>query len=189
MKQQLDIPDRDWMDSRVEAYLDGELPADEEAMFKEVLAADPYWRYQVDLADGIQATLRTLPQPECPSHVVDAIYDRTIKAERKQRVRDYVGWWREVWLDVRQPALAMAVLLTIVVGTALFGTRSPTQQESAEVRQALEDARWAMAFLAEVGRNTGSAIRDDILQEHVISPMHDAVGSALSPHNEDSTQD
>lgn len=186
MKQQLKMPDREWMDNRIEAYLDGELPPGEEALFEAVMAADPVWRYQVDLADGIQATLHTLPQPECPAYVVDAVYMRTREANRRRKIQDYVGRLRQAWLDVRQPAFAMAVLLTIVLGSAVFGSRTESQQESAEVRQALEDARWAMAYLAEVGRNTGTALREDILQEHVLSPMHDAVGSALSPHIEDS---
>ena len=65
----------DWMDARVEAYLDDALPADEKARFEQGLAAAD-WNAELFLARQIRDGLRTLPEPECPPHVTEAVMAR-----------------------------------------------------------------------------------------------------------------
>ena len=62
----------DWMDARVEVYLDEALPAGEQARFEHALAADADWEAELFLARQIRDGLHALPQPVCPPRVTDA---------------------------------------------------------------------------------------------------------------------
>ena len=75
----------DWMDARVEVYLDEALPADEQARFEHALAADADWEAELFLARQIRDGLHVLPQPVCPPRVADgAQYPAAVTAPARQ---------------------------------------------------------------------------------------------------------
>ncbi|MFQ5572063.1 MAG: hypothetical protein ACE5G0_20495, partial [Rhodothermales bacterium] len=81
-----------------------------------------------------------------------------------------------------QPALAMTFLLLLVVSSSLIG--KPPRHHTAEVQQALAEVQWTLAFLSEMGRQTGQAVRDDVIKERVVWPVQDALGSDHPSPNE-----
>ncbi len=167
----------DWMDDRLEAYLDDALPADERRVFEQRLQEEDEWSNELALARQIQDGLHTLPFPSCPPAVTQAVL-----AEVQHRRRMSFMTRVRAWLDAQfhsfwQPALAMSVLVLVVGSAVLFG-RPPQQSNSAEVEQALAEVRWTLALLTEMGRETGTAVRSDVIEKRIVTPMQDALGFA-----------
>ena len=71
--KQLDASSRDqWMDARVESYVDGDLSGEEQMQFERILEEDDYWKTQIQQARRIQDTIypRTdVSRPPTPSVV------------------------------------------------------------------------------------------------------------------------
>ncbi len=165
----------DWMDARVEAYLDEVLPTDEQARFEHALAADADWEAELFLARQIRDGLHALPQPVCPPRVTDAVLAQVRRQAQVSWIDRLQGWIEQQWLALWQPALAMAVLLLLVVSATLIGR--PTQQATyadAEVERAMQEVQWALAYLSEVGRQTGKVVRDEVIAERVVLTVQDA---------------
>lgn len=179
-------PNADWLDDRVEAYLDGDLAAAEAAVFEAHLLQNEVWEEEMLLAEQIRQGLRALPEPWCPPAVTAAVL-----ATVRQQVRQ--AWWTRLTDGFRQqtallwrPALAMAALALLVVMASRIGTPSlpapsPTAQR-AEVQRALAEVRWTLAFVSEVGREAGASVRDDVLAPHVVQPMQHALGVDAPPN-------
>lgn len=210
------------MDDRLEAYVDGELPAAESERLEAIVAQDAVAARKLELARRVRDELAAAERPSCPPGVTRAVLalaraeaagrkaerDRAIgrpaamrrpdaPAARPARLR---ALWngrsrsagrrnvRTVWTEVLRPSLATAALVALVVAAALIG-RVPTtpprdppataEATPAEVRQALADARWALAYVSDIGRRTGRSIRQEVLEERVAAPVQRAVGTAL----------
>ena len=167
------------MDARVEAYLDEALPADEQARFEQALTADAGWEAELFLARQIRDGLHALPQPMCPPHVTDAVLAQVRRQAQQSWIDRLEAWLHQQWLSLWQPALAMAVLLLLVVSAALVGR--PQQQQpayaEAEVQRAMQEVQWALAYLSEVGRQTGKTVREDVIAEHVVGTVQGALGA------------
>ncbi len=171
----------EWMDARVEAYVDGALPPAERAHFEHVLSTAPRWQRAADEARTVRHVLRALPLAPCPAHVTDDVLLRTrreqhvpeehVRAHRApkrhvpdrkplRRGRPHVGW---------RPVAAMGVLAALVVCAALLGRPAapPSYTQSyteAEVETAREQVEWTLAYLAHVGQRTGEEL-DATLRE------------------------
>lgn len=174
------LPPADWMDDRVEAYLDGALSAEEAARFEAHLLQNEVWEEEMLLAEQVRQGLRALPEPWCPPAVPAAVL-ATVRQQARQ------AWW--VWLTdgfrqqtalLWRPALAMASLALLVVMASRIGPAptdaSSTTAERAEVQRALAEVQWTLAFVSEVGRETGASVRDDVLAPHIVQPMQHALG-------------
>lgn len=172
----------DWVDERLEAFLDGTLPPDEHAAVARVLAGDADGQDDLFLARRIRDTLRAWPEPSCPPHVTEAVLAQTRRAARDDRRDRVQAALRARWTMLWQPALAMAVLLLVVWTATLVGR--PPEPSRAEVEQALAEVQWTLAYLSEVGRQTGRAVRQDVLSERVVSPVQDAFNARHSPRND-----
>lgn len=178
-----------WMEDRIEAYLDGELEEAERASFERHLAGDQAWEAELFLAGKIRNGLQALPQPVCPPHVMHAVLAEVAQLEQRSWRHRLKGWADRWWAAFWQPSLAMALLLAVVVTATLVG-RSPAPAsmpaqadlEAAAVQEALAEAKWTLAYLSEVGRETGKAVRHDVLEERVVAPMQHALGSILVEH-------
>ena len=185
MNRPNDLHTDDWMDARVEAYLDGELPLQERVVFERTLAEDPLWEAEVLLAREVRASLRALPQPACPSFVTDAVLAQVHREARASVVEQVQGWIEQHVLTLWRPALAMAVLVLLVVAGALVG-RPPQpvpQYADVEVQQALDEVRWTLALLSEVGRQTGQSVKQDVLGERVVAPVQEAFTGSPSDND------
>lgn len=76
------------MDARVEAYLDGRLPADERSRFEQHLEASAHWRQQVHLAERIQDELNRWPEPDSPPSLLQGVrqaIESNLDATRQRR--------------------------------------------------------------------------------------------------------
>ena len=166
---------QDWMDARVEVYLDEALPAGEQARFEHALAADADWEAELFLARQIRDGLHALPQPMCPPRVTDAVLAQVRRQAQVSWIDRLQGWIEQQWLALWQPALAMAVLLLLVVSATLIGRPTPqTTYADAEVDRARQEVQWALAYLSEVGRQTGKMVRDEVIAERVVLTVQDA---------------
>jgi len=115
--------------------------------------------------------------PECPPRVTRAVLRearRRARAEWRRHIRDGLA---RAWRHTARPALAMAVLVALVVLAALV-TRPPRPAPGGvAVEQALAEVKWTLAYLSEVGRETGASVHRDVLDAHVFGPMHEALGA------------
>lgn len=180
------------MDERVEAYVDGDLPADERERFEAMLEAHPEWEKQVQYARRIQTELHTLPHASCPPQVLDAVFERT--RQRTNGASATESWWNWVWreLDIEmhtgwKPALAFAMLLLVVVTSSLLTdlqnpaglfdqpVTSSQQYSAAEIRAAETQAKWAIAYIAKVSQETGSTVENKVLEDNLTAPVRRAL--------------
>lgn len=179
-----DSSDRhEWMDARVEAYVDGDLPADERATFEQVLDEHPHWMHEVQQAERIHHELNDLPALTCPPQVTQAVLEHARSTERPP------GWadvWQRFWNQLDeltrfgwQPVAAMTALVLIVVASVVLSP-APTAVESnrysaAEVERAEAQAKWALAYIAQVGDNTQTTLRREVFQEQITQPTRRAL--------------
>lgn len=167
--------DADWMDERIEAYLDGALPVDEQAAFERQLHTDATWDTELRLARQIRSGLRALPAPMCPPHVTNAVLAEVQRRREASRSERWIAWLERLRAEFWQPALAMSLLLVVVTLAAVLG-RPAQPAPDPEVAQALAEVRWTLAYLSEVGRQTGESVRDQVIDEHVVQPVQRALG-------------
>jgi len=71
----------------------------------------------------------------------------------------------------------MAVLLVIVLASSWFGGTG--QQVDPAVAQALQNVKWTLAYLSEVTKQTGSAVRAEALEPLVLDRMQKAVDTFI----------
>jgi anti-sigma factor RsiW len=180
------------MDDRVEAYVDGDLSADERARFEGILDEQPHWQAQVSHAKRIRDALHRMPQPTCPPQVTDAVMSRARRRSNGQATTAE-HWWNWIWreLDIEmqtgwKPALAFATLLMIIVTSSLLTDPQSTaglldqptvsqQYSPTEIQRAESQAKWAIAYIAQVGQTTGSTMERAIFEEHMAAPIRRAL--------------
>ena len=168
----------DWMDARVEVYLDEALPAGEQARFEHALPTDADWEAELFLARQIRDGLHVLPQPVCPPRVAEAVLAQVRRQAQLSWIDRLQTWIEEQWLALWQPALAMAVLLLLVVSAALIGRpQQQTTYADAEIERAMQEVQWTLAYLSEVGRQTGKRVRDDVIAERVVGTVQGVLGA------------
>lgn len=181
--------DPNQFDVSLEAYLDGELSAADARRLEAFAASDDEAGRELRLARTVQQRLRGLPGPTCPPEVTRAVLSRA----RADARRSYAARLRTAavlsWSTIVRPSLAVGVFVAAIVAGALIG-RSPADEPPTtaaasyeatpqEVEQALNDAKWALAYLSDVGRRTATTIRDDVLDQHVIQPVNRALNTAF----------
>lgn len=174
----MSTPHSVWIDERLEAYLDGDLPDDEQAAMEQHLAADPSWEAEVRLARQVRDGLQAFPRPTCPDRVTRTVLAEARRRQRADQLHRLRAWVEQRWLNLWQPALAMSVLLLLVASALLLGQPpqpAPSVAEQDEVEQALDEVRWTLAYLSEVSQQAGSSVRDEVLNRRVVTPVHRAV--------------
>lgn len=211
-----------WVNDRLEAYVDGDLPAEERRRIEELAGSDEATARRLRLALDVKAGLRSIWTPACPPEVTAAVLaearESGTKASRVSADRASVqhassaervaqrrragaaardrgaaqrAGTRRLWTNVVGPSLAFALFALLVTASALIGRHSTpavvdgaaeiaaAEMTAAEVDQALQDVRWTLAFVSKVGRRTGQAIRQEVLEERVTHPVQRAVGEAF----------
>ena len=187
--------DRDLFEERIEAYLDGEL-SDEDARRLEAFAAvNAEAGRELHLAKAVQERIRAMPQPICPPDVTRSVLAEARADARRSFVARLRSAASESWTTILRPSLTMGVFVALIVAGTLIGRSpsaySPYDEPHAagettaaaatpqEVAQGLDDAKWALAYLSNVGRRTATTIRDDVLDEHVVRPVNRAINAAF----------
>ena len=187
--------DRNQFEERLEAYLDGELASEEARLLEAFAAVDTEAGRELHLAQAVQERIRALPQPICPPDVTSKV----LAEARADARRSFVARLRSAasasWATILRPSLTMGAFVALIVGGTLIArspnalspnVEPPTTGGSTaaaatpqEVAQGLDDAKWALAYLSNVGRRTATTIRDDVLDEHVVQPVNRAINAAF----------
>lgn len=182
-------PSNEWMDDRLEAYVDGDLPPDELQAFAAAMQVDPAWQAEVARARRVRAALKHLPQPACPPAVTHAVMvevEQRAQAARRQNWTRLIDRLLAATDGLLRPALTMAVLVALVVTAARLGapsgelTTARQLYTQAEVERAAVQVRWALGYLADVGETTGEAVQEEVLREHVTRPVQNALDDVLT---------
>lgn len=155
----------------LEAFLDGDLPAEEAARLQRHLEGCPSCAAELSLVRKIQSELRTLPLPDCPPEVLEKV--------RKAGKGEVVAFPRRERTLGRRIAAVAAALVLSVGGGALFFHVQQVQRERQQIAQAEQEARYALAYIGKVSRRTGLDLRDQILQKHVVSPTARGLARSL----------
>lgn len=149
--------DCDWCDDRLEAWLDGDLPADEAAAMEAHVAGCQRCRRQASLARRIQSGLRDLEQPSCPESIAADLADRT--RHRRRRLA---------------PALAAGLLAGALGLGIVWQMQSATdagQPSRAELAQARAELEVALGYVSAAGRAAGRDLGDMLAGEGVMRPI------------------
>lgn len=202
-----DVPSRDeWMDERVEAYVDGDLSGDELDTFTSIMNNHSYWQTQVRQAERIREELHELPVQPCPSDVTQAIFEHTTRAEQahaplpwwKDLLRQMMQAWRALMTAHRRPVVDYAVGIALVgiaaffivnplddVNTptatnvsSTFNTTTPIQApySDADVQRAQQRAYRALQYVSTAGQQASSVVQRQ---------MKDATAPAADTPNAD----
>jgi anti-sigma factor RsiW len=136
---------------RIEPFLDGELASDEEARLRDHLAGCRSCAAERALAVKIQRELRAL-------------------APARQGV--VVPFPRPAGRGSPMRIFLAAAMLALTVGGALFLAQiriRPAQpvQNPANIARATAEARFALAYIGKVSRQTGLDLRDGILRRRM----------------------
>lgn len=170
-----EVPSCDRVAELVEAYVDGDLGPAERARIAAHTAACPRCAAQVELAGRIRTQLGSLPRLDAPPGVIASIKAEAGADRRGRTARP--RWQRPLWA-----ALAAAVLLVAVAVSLL--TPDPHTPSDAELARAADEARYALARVAQLTRkatrDAGREIRPQLLAEPAMDSLSRALGRARS---------
>ncbi|HEX7070876.1 MAG TPA: hypothetical protein VF190_08725 [Rhodothermales bacterium] len=166
----------EWAQDRIEAYVDGDLNRDERRTFESVLRADPALTESVRQARRIRTALHAMLTPECPAEVTEAIV-RRVRSDgaAKRSVISLFPDWSTSW----RPALVVtaALAVSLLVWRPWQQPPPPPEQYAAEdVELALQEVKWTLAYLNDIGSRTGETIRDEVIAERVVDPIERSLG-------------
>lgn len=172
-----------WSLDRIDPYLDGELPADESALFERHVAGCPECGEELALARAVIRELRALPAVDCPPQVeinAAAVFESPEtggdSGPKRQTVLD---WFRGRGVSTLRPA--MAVMVVVIALASVFvltqHEQSPFRDSGKEeitpeqVELARLDAMLAFAYLGKYSRRTGEILKEDVINQRVIRPL------------------
>lgn len=161
-----------WLDERIEAFVDGSLPSAESGRFEAAMQTRPELREEIALARLIGEELPALGEARCPDHVVSGIMQEVRRDIRQSFADRFFAALKQGIQPRLRPVLAMVLLLAVVVSSSLVRrSPEPASVASVEVTRALDDVKWTLAVLSDVGRQTGRSMRSDVIEPHVVEPI------------------
>ena len=186
----------DWVLDRLEAYLDGDLSSGELAPVESHLSSCGNCARELDLARQVQSMLNTLPEKSCPDGVVEAAARRIgdLPAPAALPIAKRLGtWWREYLHPVAAAAsLLLVVAMTVFIGqeqryssTASLSPEDTLELSAEEIALAKAEIKWTFAYLGDVGRRSGLAVRDEAIINHVVKPVERALDTAFNRRSTD----
>jgi anti-sigma factor RsiW len=161
-------------DALIEAFLDETASPEERARVLASVDSEPEFRERLALATAIRDALRSTPGVHAPPDLIPGVM-RVVRQEARTAILARArGWLSTAWhIDLR-PVLAMATLAAVVVLASLAG-RPGEERVDPEVAEALEQVKWTLALLSEVGERTAFHVQNDVLEPHVLGPMQSAI--------------
>ncbi|MBT8400080.1 MAG: hypothetical protein KJO98_06365 [Rhodothermia bacterium] len=159
----------DWLDERVEAYVDGELSGADLERFEAGLTESADLRTAVATARRIREVMASVPLPQCPEPAVADVLRLASESRRSLSMRDrYI----EALRPRRRLVQVFAVAAVVAIGGSLILRDLGPQNE---VEQGLADVKLALAYVGEAGRQAGDIVRIEVVDEGVVRPIRRAV--------------
>lgn len=170
----------------IEAVLDGTAHPDEERRLDELCARYPECARERDLAQSLRTAFSSLKTAPTPPSVTRSVF-REIRRRRWLLIGNLLrGALIPTPTSRFRPALALASLAVAVV--AVFAVlRPPAVEEEvevyseADVRAAVEELKWTLAYVGGVGKKTGKLVREEVVEPHVMSPISRSLEAAIGP--------
>lgn len=162
-----------WVQGRLEAHLDGDLPAGEGAELDKHLRQCAVCTHALAQALQVQEALRALPLQVCPDRVTEAAWSRVRQDLRVTRRHRLQAWLSDWCLHPWRPALVAMAALVLTVATTLVIRHQESRAEvsPAELARAELQVRWTLGYLAQLSRRTGLTVRDQVIRARVVEPL------------------
>lgn len=154
-------PDHTWIDERIEAFLDHDLPEAEMAEMERMMAESPGWETHLLLAGQIRDTLRATETPLAPPRMARTILRRTRWMAFLERMYALVGSLGAQLRAAWQPALALTSVA--LLATFLYLSTNPkpvAAPPQADVEMALAEVKWTLGYISKTGRKAGESVQD-----------------------------
>jgi anti-sigma factor (TIGR02949 family) len=180
----------DWVLDRLEAYLDGDLSTDELAPIESHLTICGNCTRELGLARQVQSMLHALPEHRCPDAVVEAAARRIngLPAPATVPLTERLsGWWHQFMHPIAAAAaMLLVVAMTVFIGqehhynsTASLSPEDTLELSAEDIALAEAEIKWTLAYLGDVGRRSGRAVRDEAIINHVVKPVGRALDTAF----------
>ena len=174
----------EWVEARLEAFLDGTLPPEEAALMAHLLDEEEGLGEAFLLAERVKTALNDLPSYHYPTHLTDQVLAQARRRPGAYGLRSFWQQFQALDRGMLRPALALATFVAVVFLGGLFGRQPAQTSAQAEVDQATLEVKWALAYLSEVGRQTGTSVRKVALEPHVMIPAQKTVGTIMQHKNQ-----
>ena len=184
----------------IEAYLDGELQADDARAIESHVADCPVCAEELSLARQVSEGLAELTPLNCPD-VVTARVTHTMSAlgGRVNSIAEASGSRRTAWHQSIWKIAASVVLVAAGVIFAISQSRNSQPVDSAnvddiytseEVALATRQLEWTLAYVERVTRSSMQSVGQGVIGKHVTPPMRSAVNIlfVLDGREEDTIQ-
>lgn len=158
-----DAPECDWVDARLDAYVDGELAVDESDCVERHLATCETCENVARGLTDVKDALAGLPAFSCPERVLEAV-------RREATANDILrspGHWRRV------TAYAAALAACLLVGFGAWSIRGAYERHQAELRR--ERVELALAELQTTLRRRASDVGREAFEHGVAKPTRTVV--------------
>ena len=172
---------------QLEPFLDGELSAVTVRRLEQHLEACDRCASELAWARRVRLELRALGPVECPPSVVESVLEATaadtpdeLSSERAPVIQlSSARAGRDPTQRKRGWLLALAATILALIGSAVvldrFERAPQPEFDAAQLAQAEEEARLALAYLGAVTRRAGLSLRDDVIRPKVIEPPRQAL--------------
>jgi anti-sigma factor (TIGR02949 family) len=180
----------EWALERLEAHIDGELPPEEGSKLEAHLETCGSCTREMEHARRVRETLRAFPQKRCPDTVLETVMAQVDRETSRSGL--FPSGRLSVFLQqALRPTAAAATLVLIIAMTVFIGQRQQhTGFDRAFVDDSLEfdpravalaeaEVKWTLAYISNIGRRAGLAIRDDAIYPGVVEPVKNAVETAF----------
>ena len=159
----------------VDAYLDGDLSDAELARFEAHLSGCPVCRDELELAREVAGVFADLPRLECPPEVIERV--------EVQRRGVGGGASSDGWSWAQAATLLGILAAGLLAGLIFLGDREPPPPTPtmAELQEAEEELRFALAYFGGIARKASLTLRDDVLSDRVLEPPRRALQRLGAP--------
>jgi anti-sigma factor (TIGR02949 family) len=183
--------DCEWVEERIELYLDGEVAQDEASAIEQHADRCSACAAEIDLARSITSELRALPSHKAPADIVEraeaaarAAAASSSPSLRERAVASLGAWVRGHFEGMMRPAMAAMLIVVIAAGAFVISQRDrvPTAQgdyTDAEIAAAAQQARVAFAYVGRYSREPVTVLRGDVMADRVVPRMGQAMTESL----------
>jgi len=154
----------------LEPYLAAELAPDDESRLARHLTGCSSCAAEAGLAERVAVELAALPAFDAPPELIERIK----AAARSEQAPVVVLASRRPRPLVRMTAVAAALLAALAIGW--WQMDRSHQPSAAEVAAAEQEARYALALVARIGRRASAEVRQEVFVERVVAPVLRGMG-------------